>query len=143
MTASDFSQFQNVTLTGVDLAALDSEQTEVLFAQASYCQAMCDADIDALRALVAADKTFAHMSGRVQTREEYFADIANGSLNYFTIGMEDPAVTVSGNHATVQYTAVLNANAYGARGTYRMSGAHAWEKRGGAWVNVNECGGER
>ena len=136
--ASDFNQFQNVTLTGVDLAALDSEQMEVLYAQAKYCQAMCDADMDTLRSLVAEDKTFTHMSGRVQTREEYFADIAKGSLNYFSIGMEDPAVTVSGNHATVQYTAVLNANAYGARGTYRMSGTHTWEKRGGAWISVNE-----
>lgn len=138
MKVSDFNQLQNVTLTGVDLTALDCEQLEVLFAQASYCQAMCDADVDALRALVAADKTFTHMSGRVQTREEYFSDIANGSLNYFSIGMEDPVVTVDGDRATVRYTAVLNANAYGARGTYRMSGAHAWEKRGGVWISVNE-----
>ena len=102
--ASDSNQFQNVTLTGVDLAALAEEELEVLFAQVSYCQAMCDADVDALRALVAEDKTFTHMSGRVQTREEYFGDIANGSLNYFSIGMEDPVVTVSGSHATVRYT---------------------------------------
>ena len=81
------------------------------------------------------DATFTHMSGRQQTREEeYFADIENGNLRYFTIGIDSPVVTVDGDKASVTFTSVLNANAYGARGTYRMSGTHHWEKRDGEWV---------
>ena len=80
------------------------------------------------------DATFTHMSGRQQTREEYFADIENGNLRYFTIGIDSPVVTVDGDTASVTFTSVLNANAYGARGTYRMSGTHHWEKRDGEWV---------
>ena len=30
-----------------------------------------------------------------------------------------------------------NANAYGARGTYRIKGTHHYEKRDGAWITVN------
>ena len=51
-----------------------------------------------------------------------FADIADGNLRYFTIGMDSPKVEVSGDTASVTYTSVLNANAYGAKGTYRMKG---------------------
>lgn len=80
---------------------------------------------------------FTHMSGRQQTREEYFADIANGSLTYYTIGIENPVITVNGDNATIEYTSVLNANACGARGTFRMSGTHAYRKINGEWTAVN------
>ena len=134
MKQVDFSDFPNVELIGADLVDMSNERLAVLHAQARYCQAMTDADTDTLRELVPEDATFTHMSGRQQTREEYFADIENGNLRYFTIGIDNPVVMVNGNMASVTFTSVLNANAYGARGTYRMSGTHHWEKRDGEWV---------
>lgn len=137
MKKDEFSALKNVTITGVGIASLDEEEKSVLLAQAKYCQAMTDADIETLRSLVAEDTVFTHMSGKQQTREEYFDDIACGRLRYFTIGIENPAIEVDGDRATVSFTSVLNANAYGARGTFRMRGVHAWEKRNGAWISVN------
>jgi len=133
----DFGEFPNVNITGIDLASLSDEEFAVLYAQAKYCQAMTDADIEVMRELVSEDKTFTHMSGLQQTREEYFADVADGSLNYFTIGIADPVIMVDGDMAQLTYTSVLNANAYGARGTFRMKGTHHYEKRDGAWIIVN------
>lgn len=103
MKAYDFSVFTNVEITGAGLTALTEEEPSVLYAQAWYCQAMTEADIDVMQALVAEDKTFTHMSGKKQTREEYFADVADGSLDYFTIGIADPVVTVDGDRASVTY----------------------------------------
>lgn len=133
----DFSTLTNVELINADIGSMSDEQLSVLYAQARYCQAMTDADIDTMRELVSEDMTYTHMSGMTQTREEYFADIADGSLRYFTIGMDSPKVEVSGDTASVTYTSVLNANAYGARGTYRMKGTHHYEKRDGGWIAVN------
>ncbi len=133
----DFEQFSNVNITGIDIPSLNKEELAVLYAQARYCQAMTDADIDTMRELVSEDMVFTHMSGMQQTREEYFADVADGSLDYFTIGIADPVIKVEGDRAEITYTAVLNANAYGARGTYRMKGTHHYEKRDGAWIAVN------
>ena len=130
----DFGEFSNVNITGIDLASLSDEELAVLYAQAKYCQAMTDADIEVMRELVSEDKTFTHMSGLQQTREEYFTDVADGSLNYFTIGIADPVIMVDGDMAQITYTSVLNANAYGARGTFRMKGTHHYEKRDGAWI---------
>lgn len=129
----DVSVFTNVEITDFDPAALTAEEQAVLCQQARYCQAMTEADTDTLRELVPEDATFTHMSGRQQTREEYFADIESGALRYFTIGMENPEVEVEGDRAAVTFTSVLNANAYGAQGTYRMHGTHHWELRDGAW----------
>jgi len=138
MMEFDFTRFSNVNITGIDISALSKEELEILYVQAMYCQAMTDADIDTMRKLVSEDMIFTHMSGRKQTREEYFADIADGSLNYFTIGIADPVIKADGEKAQITYTSILNANAYGARGTYRMKGTHYYEKRDGAWVTVNK-----
>lgn len=133
----DFSEFANVELINADIGSMTDEQLAVLYAQARYCQAMTNADTDTMRELVSEDMTYTHMSGMTQTREEYFADIADGSLRYFTIGMDSPTVEVNDDTASVTYTSVLNANAYGARGTYRMKGTYYYEKRDGEWIAVN------
>ena len=133
----DFSSFTNVTLTGIDTSALNEDELSALYQAARYCQAMTEADIDAMREIVSEDMTFTHMSGMTQTREEYFADVADGSLTYYAIGMENPVVEVDGDMAMVTYTAALTANAYGARGTFRMKGTHCYQRIDGEWIAVN------
>ncbi len=137
MKEYDFSAFENVEISGIDLESLTDEELSVLFAQAKYCQAMTDADIDIMRELVSEDMIYTHMSGMKQTREEYFSDISDGNLRYFTIGIEDPVIKVEADKAQITYTSVLNANAYGSRGTYRMKGTHCYEKSDGEWILVN------
>lgn len=137
MSDYDFTVFSNVELSGVDLDTLGEDELEVLYQQARYCQAMTEADMDTLREIVSEEMVFTHMSGRQQTREEYFADIENGSLAYFTIGMENPVVEVNGDIASVTYTSVLDANAYGAEGTYRIGGTHWFGKQDGEWIAIN------
>ncbi len=137
MALYDFTEFQNVEITGIDIETLDDEELSVLYVQARYCQAMTDADIDTMREIVSEDMTFTHMSGMTQSREEYFADIADGSLYYFTIGIANPVIEVDGDSASITFTSVLNANAYGARGTFRMKGTHHYERRDGEWIAVN------
>ena len=137
MMEYDFSVFRNVEISGISLADLNENEFSVLYVQARYCQAMTDADIDTMREIVSEDMVFIHMSGKKQSREEYFADIADGSLNYFTIGIENPVIKVDGDSASVTFTSVLNANAYGARGTFRMKGTHHYERRKGNWIAVN------
>ncbi len=137
MSAYDFSEFVNVDITRCDVNNLSETEQAVLYTQARYCQAMTDADIDTMREIVSEDMIFTHMSGKTQSREEYFADIEKGRLNYFTIGIENPVIEVDGDTATITFTSVLNANAYGARGTFRMSGTHKYENRDGKWIAVN------
>ena len=137
MTDFDFSVFKNVEITGINTSELSADEQAVLYQQARYCQAMTEADTETMRELTSPDMIFTHMSGRQQTREEYFADIADGNLQYFTIGIENPVVNINGSYASVSYTSVLNANAYGARGTYRIDGTHWYEKQDENWIACN------
>ena len=133
----DFSVFNNVEVTGIDLSELSADERAVLYQQARYCQAMTEADTETMTEITSPDMIFTHMSGRQQTREEYFADIADGNLQYFTIGIETPVVHINSSYASVSYTSVLNANAYGARGAYRIDGTHWYEKQGENWIACN------
>ena len=133
----DFSVFNNVEITGIDLSDLSAEEQAVLYQQAKYCQAMTEADTETMTEITSPDMIFTHMNGRQQTREEYFADIANGNLQYFTIGIQNPVVNINGSYASVSYTSVLNANAYGAKGTYRIDGTHWYEKQDENWIACN------
>lgn len=134
----DFSTFPNVELTGMNLDDFSLDELSVLYQQARYCQAMTDADIDTMTEIVSEDTTFTHMSGKTQSREEYFEDVRNGSLRYYSIGIDHPVVKLDGTTASVTFTAILNANAYGARGSFHMSGTYWYEKRGNIWIVVNE-----
>ena len=109
----NFSSFKNVNITGIDISVMPEEELSVLYQQARYCQAMTDADIQTMREIVSENMIFTHLSGRQQTREEYFTDIADGKLDYFTIGIENPVIQADGNTATISFTSVLNANACG------------------------------
>ena len=143
MTDFDFSVFDNVEITGINVSELSEEEQAVLYQQARYCQAMTEADTETMMEITSPDMIFTHMSGRQQTRDEYFADIEDGDLQYFTIGIENPVVNISDNYASVSYTSVLNANAYGARGTYRIDGIHWYEKQDENWIACNAPEQER
>lgn len=136
-TKLDFSKFINVNIIGIDTNSLSNEEKEVLYTQSKYCQAMVDADIDVLKDLVLPDVIFTHMSGMKQTRDEYFQDIKNGRLNYYNIGIENPKIKVTDNIATIEYTLVLYASAYGATSVYRMSGTHRFKKVDNKWYYAN------
>ena len=134
----DFGIFKNVKITGIDLGSLNEDELALLYAQAMYCQAMTDSDVETMRKLVSEDKVYVHMSGMRQTREEYFADIADGSLRYFSIGIADPVIRVNGDEGSITYTSILNANAYGSIGTYRMKGTYHYKMRNSSWIVVDK-----
>ena len=77
----DFSVFTNVTLKGIDTSTLNEDELSALYQAARYCQAMTEADINTMREIVSEEMKFVHMSGMTQTCEEYFADVADGSLS--------------------------------------------------------------
>ena len=65
------------------LAAYEAmQQAKVLAAYEAMQQAMIDKDIAKLDRIVKDGTTFTHMSGKTQTKEEYFGEIADGTLNY-------------------------------------------------------------
>ena len=44
---------------------------------------------------------------------------------------------IDGDDAFITFTSVLDADAYGAKGVYRIKGTHHYRKIDGLWINVN------
>ena len=103
-------------------------------------QAMIDKDVDTMRALTTEDKTFTHMSGKVQTREEFFGEIADGTLNYFGYEVHDPHVTVVGDRATLTCSTTLDARVYGMSGSWTLPTNAHFVRIGGNWIQCDARG---
>ena len=116
---------------------LSCEEQEVLNRYKEMQQAMEDKNIEKLREIVKEDTTFTHMSGRTQTREEYFADIESKALDYQSYTIENPVVTIDGNKAVLKARVTLTANAYGAQGSYPFNVNAHFEKINNEWLYTN------
>ena len=114
-----------------------TEESAVLAAFEKMQQAMIDKDIDTLKTLVTEDKTFTHMSGKVQTKEEFFGEIADGTLNYYKYVINNPVVTVNGERAELTADTTLTAKVYGMSGTWTLSTHAYFIKVNNSWIQCN------
>ena len=102
----------------IDNSNLSLEEEIILNRYKELEQAMIDKDIDKLNKIVKEGTTFTHMSGKTQSKNEYFEDIRSGALDYQAYTIENPRVTIDGNTDILKARVTLTANAYGAQGTY-------------------------
>ncbi len=122
----DITQDSNMTEEAAVLAAFEKMQ-----------QAMIDKDIDTLKSLVTEDKTFTHMSGKVQTKEEFFGEIADGTLNYYKYEINNPVVTVNADRAELTADTTLTAKVYGMSGTWTLATHAYFIKVNNSWIQCN------
>ena len=117
---------------------LTREEQAVLAAFERIQQAMIDKDLDTLYASVTEDKTFTHMSGKTQTKEEFFGEIEDGTLNYFAYKIDNPTVRIDGDYACLTSTTTLTARVYGFSGSWPLR-TEAWFQRiDDEWIYCNK-----
>ena len=116
---------------------MTEEELAILKSYESMQQAMIDKDVDAMRMLTTEDKVFTHMSGKTQTREQFFSEIADGTLNYFGYAIHDPRVTIEGNRATLTGSTTLDAHVYGMSGSWTLPTNAHFIKQDGTWIQCN------
>ena len=98
---------------------------------------MIDKDIDTLRRITAEDKTFTHMSGKKQTREEFFAEIRRGILNYYAYNIENLHIEVNADTAHLSGNVTLKAKVYGMSGSWTVKTEQNFRKENGNWIICN------
>ncbi len=116
---------------------MNREEQEVLNAYRRMQDAMINKDLSAMRSLVTEDKTFTHMSGKKQTREEFFGEIMNGTLNYYRSEIRNPAVTINGDKANLKAAVTLTAKVYGMSGSWTLHTDTNFIRINGEWIQCN------
>ena len=115
----------------------EMEEQHVISRYQAVQQAMIDKDIDTLDEIILDGTTFTHMSGKTQTKEEYFADIRDGRLDYQSYTMSNAKVVIDGDDATLTCRVVLTANAYGAQGSWPFNVTAHLVRIDGEWHLTN------
>lgn len=114
-----------------------NEEEKVLAAYEAMQQAMIDKDVDALDRIIKDGTTFTHMSGKTQTKEEYFGEIADGTLNYYRYKIGNCEITINGDTATLSADVTLTAKAYGTSGSWTLPVNAHFEKINDEWIYTN------
>ena len=88
-----------------------------------YWRCMIAKDASGLRALMAEDYTLTHMTGAVQTGEDFLRALLAGTFHYFSAEHDEIEVTVHGDTASMTGKSRVLAAVYG-------GGKHSWRLRG-------------
>ena len=78
-------------------------------------KAMIDKDIETMNSLMADDLILVHITGATQTKQEWLAEIANDTMRYFDIEMQNMSITVNDSQAIATYTSIIDARILGSR----------------------------
>ena len=116
---------------------MNKEQQEVRDAYMEMQNAMIKKDMKKLNEIVKYDKKYVHMDGKTQTKEEFFEEIRNGTLNYFNSVLKDETITVTGNKANIKGKTTLKAKVYGNEGEWTLPTDANFEKINGKWIYCN------
>ena len=115
----------------------EMDEQRVIARYQAVQQAMIDKDIDALDEIILDGTTFTHMSGKTQTKDEYFVDIRDGRLDYQSYTMKDAKVVIDGDDATLTCRVILTANAYGTQGSWPFNVTAHLVRIDGEWYMTN------
>ena len=125
-------------LEGMNMKKANSgAAAEVLAAYEAIQQAMIDKDIETLDRLYQDGTTFTHMSGKKQTKAEFFGEITDGTLNYFAYDIHNPQISVDGDEAVLTASVTLTAKVYGASGSWTLPVNTHFTKIDGQWIAHN------
>jgi len=122
-------------VTVINHKQLNSSQLEVLEKFKAFQQAMIDKDAEKLNELMDDDYTLTHMSGKVQTKQEYIDDIINGVLNYYHSTIIEPEINIlDEKHARFDSDVELDAKVYGIKGTWTLNTCIFLKRIDDGWI---------
>ena len=137
--AQDYNTGQVTDMTKeYKISSNNTEKEQVLEAYKTFQQAMIDKDIKKLYSLVTEDVTFTHMSGKKQTKENFFEEIENGTLNYFKYDIENPVIKIYDNYANLKSVTTLIAKVYGMSGKWSLNTDAWFVKTQKGWIYCNK-----
>ena len=126
------------TLGLVPLCSADeAPQAAVSRHEAQRFQAQQAADVQALDHLLAPDLSYAHSSGKVDTKASFIEGIRAGTLRYVTIApAEDVDVRIYDNTAVVTGHLHLTVVISGQEVKLHLRYTDVWVRRSGSWQMV-------
>jgi hypothetical protein len=113
------------------------EEKRILELIRQFTQYMIDANTDEMEKVVDKNFILTHITGYVQTKAEWFAEIERESMKYYSYKEVKTVVNIVENKATFLGQNLLDARIWGSRNTWRLQQIMKLEKRNGSWIILN------
>lgn len=121
-------------VTVVNKKNLSPIQEEVLKRFIDFQEAMIVKDYDKLDIILKDNYTLTHMSGKIQSKQEYINEIMDGTLNYYKSTINNPIITIiEETKAIFNADVTLDAKVYGMKGTWTLHSEQTMEKINDTW----------
>ena len=113
-------------------ALADDEQTPTEAVEA-FRKAMIASDHAAFDALCAAQLSYGHSTGKIQTKEEFIADATSGKAKWKALQFVNVRNTVAGPNAISRFTLTGELESDGKVIPVGIGALMVWQKQGDAW----------
>lgn len=111
-----------------------TEEDEILALIRHFTQWMIDRNIAEMDKVIDTDFSLTHITGYVQPKNEWFAEIEKESMKYYSYKEVKTSVEVKGDKAVFTGQNLLDARIWGSRNTWRLQQTMQLEKRNGKWI---------
>lgn len=114
--------------------ASNRDEEELMDLYKTMYVAMVDKDRSTLDEVLAPTFALTHMTGMVQSKNQYINAILDGTLNYFSARHESIAINVEGDAATLVGDSIVEAAVFGGgKGAWHLSLAMEAARQDGVW----------
>ena len=114
-----------------------TEEMQILQVTRQLTHWMIEGNTTDMNNIVDQQFTLTHMTGYVQPKEEWFAEIEKESMKYFSAKEVSHTVNINGDRASFMNQNVVDASIWGSRNTWRLQQNMQLEKRKGKWIILN------
>lgn len=111
-----------------------SDETEILALTRQFTSLMISKNTSELNKIVDKNFTLTHITGRVQSKNDWFAEIEAESMKYYSAEEVEHSLKINGKTAEFIQKNRLDARIWGSRNTWRLQQTMTLEKRDGKWI---------
>lgn len=115
---------------------METQNTEnqILDVTRQLTKLMIDKDLVGLNKILDPDFTLTHITGYVQSKDEWFDEIESEGMKYYSYKEVKTSVKIYGDQATFTGQNLLDARIWGSRNNWRLQQTMKLEKRNSQWI---------
>ncbi|RKR05637.1 uncharacterized protein DUF4440 [Flavobacterium sp. 90] len=113
---------------------IDADKTAILETSRQLTKLMIDGNTLEMNKILDAHFTLTHITGYVQSKEEWFLEIESERMKYYSYSEVKTTVNIDGDKAVFMCQNLLNARIWGMQNNWRLQQIMNFEKRNGKWI---------
>ncbi|WP_286860055.1 MULTISPECIES: nuclear transport factor 2 family protein [Sphingobacterium] len=111
-----------------------NDEAEILLVTKQLTELMIKKDSAAISTILDAEFTLTHITGYVQLKSDWLAEIESESMKYYSYEEVKTSVTIIGDKASFVGQNLLDARIWGTRNTWRLQQRMELEKKNNKWI---------